>query len=67
MSPAQLATRAMAAPQWLHGALIRYRREIRTRRILRLFPAMDDALETGDRAEAERLFRHASAAVSRTL
>ena len=39
-----------------------YRRGVLTRRAVRLFRAMDEALEAGDGREAERLFRHAAAA-----
>lgn len=53
-----LVTRASVA----HAS---YRRGVCTRRATRLFRAMDDALEAGDGREAERLFRHASAAVRR--
>ena len=42
-----------------------YRRGVLTRRAVRLFRAMDEALEEGDGREAERLFRRASAAVRR--
>lgn len=63
MSAHQFAALAIAAPAWLCDAFTCYRRRVRTRRAVRLFRAMDVALEAGDRREAGRLFRHASAAV----
>ena len=42
-----------------------YRRQVLTRRAVRLFRAMDEVLEAGDGREAERLFRQASSAARR--
>ena len=57
--------RAKTFVQRATAAHVEYRRGVLTRRAVRLFRAMDEALEEGDGREAERLFRHASAAVRR--
>lgn len=56
--PAGLATRALASLERYHVAVL-------LRRTQRLLEAMDVALEEGDRAEADRLFRNAKAAMAK--